>query len=338
VTLTNANPLDNCAAALTWTGATITRPTHTVTWNAPVATTAVSDPGGNFQALLKSTNKVSWTILDQYGAPVVGKTVTFTMTGKNAPTVGVPAAVTDATGSVSYSWTDALATADTTDTIRIATVGGDTPTTTGSVTVTFKSALSVVASLRAQYAADATTIGTAPITIPATNIGGTAGRAISAADQVDLGSAISGAAADHFLAFKFTALTSADVAVTGIPTTITVDNGFILNSAGRLVTTRILYANDTFWAIGLKTGVMTITATNGTLTSTAKINWVNAHTDARVIKATESNGTVTAAVTDFYGNAVSGVTVNATTVGGPFGNGATGTTFVTGADGTLHST
>ena len=80
---------------------------------------------------------------------------------------------------------------------------------------------------------------------------------------------------------------------------------------------------------------MTITAKNGTLTSTAKINWVNAHTDARVIKATESNGTVTAAVTDFYGNAVSGVTVNATTVGGRFGNGATGTTFVTGADGTV---
>jgi len=137
------------------------------------------------------------------------------------------------------------------------------------------------------------------------------------------------------LAFKFTALTSADVAVTGIPTTITVDNGFILTSAGRLATTRTLYANDTFWAIGLKTGVMTITATNGTLTSKAMINWVNAHTDARVIKATESNGTVTAAVTDFYGNPVSGVTVDATTVGGRFGNGATGTTFVTGADGTV---
>ncbi len=74
----------------------------------------------------------------------------------------------------------------------------------------------------------------------------------------------------------------------------------------------------------------------GAITSTATINFVNADTDARVIKVTESAGTVTATVTDFNGNAVAGVTVGATISGaGRLGNGANSGTFVTATDGTI---
>jgi trimeric autotransporter adhesin len=339
VTLTNANPVDNCQAIITWSGATtMTRPAHTVTWNAPVATTVVANPGGNFQALLKSTNTVTWTVLDQYGAPVVGKTATFTMSGKNAPTAGLASKVTDANGQVSYTWTDALATDATTDTVGINEVGADN-LDAGNVTVTFKTTLSVVAKLKAEY--DLTTHNlAAPVLVPATNIGGLAGLSITAADAIDYSKAItvpaSGDPAAHWVALKFTAQTSADVAVTGVPTTVTITGGHLIGSDNKIGTSRIVYANDIVWVLGLKTGVATVTATNGSNTATAKINFVNVVGDARVLSATESAGTIIAKVVDFYGNAVEGVTISAVTSGtGRFGNGATSTTFATAADGTV---
>jgi hypothetical protein len=322
VTLTHANPVDNCQAEITW----------------PVATTVVANPGGNFQALLKSSNTVTWTILDQYGAPVVGKTATFTMSGKNAPTAGLASQVTNASGQVSYTWTDALATADTTDTVGINEVGADN-LDAGNVTVTFKSALSVVAKLKAEY--DLTTHNlAAPVLVPATNIGGLTGLSITTADAIDYSKAItvpaSGDPATHWVALKFTAQTSADVAVTGVPTTVTITGGHLIGSDNKIGTSRIVYANDIVWILGLKTGVATVTATNGANTATAKINFVNIAGDARVLSATESAGTITAKVVDFYGNAVEGVTISAVTSGtGRFGNGATSTTFATAADGTV---
>jgi len=338
VTLTHANPVDNCQAVITWSGATMTNAAHTVLWNAPVATTVITNPGGNFQALLKSTNTVTWTILDQYGAVVVGKTATFTMTGKNAPTAGLASKVTDANGQVSYTWTDALATDVTTDTVGINEVGSDN-LDLGNVTVTFRAALQVVAKLKAEY--DLTTHNfAAPVLVPATNIGGLNGLSITAADQIDYSKAItvpsSGDPAAQWVALKFTAQTSADAAVTGVPTTVTVTGGHLIGSDNKIGTSRIVYANDTIWVLGLTTGVATVTATNGTLTSTATVNFVNVAGDARVLKATESNGTITATVTDFYGNPVGAVTVSAATSGtGRFGNGASSATFATADNGTV---
>jgi len=107
-TVTNANPLNGCIATITWSGlGSITDYdsstagdqagllSRAVKWQSPVATTVLSDPSADIQALLLSTNKVTWTVLDQFSQPVVGKTATFTMSGANKPTAGLASQVTD---------------------------------------------------------------------------------------------------------------------------------------------------------------------------------------------------------------------------------------------------
>ncbi len=342
VTVTNANPIDECTATVTFSGVTAVTTSgdlsRDIKWDAPRAVTATSSPTGNYQALLKSTNTITFTVTDQYSKPVVGKTAVLTMSGANAPTAGIASKVTDASGQVSHTWTDALAVADGTESLEVTTVGGDTPTAKGTRTITYKSALSSVAKLYATYAS--LTDMASAVVVPSTNIGGSAGRALSAADQLDLsgGANTISAASNAYVAFKFEARTSADVAVTGVPTTVTVDNGYILDAAGKAVKSRILYANDAFYVVGSKTGVATVTATNGTVTSTAKINWINAVGDARVLTATEKSGTVTATVTDFAGNTVAGIDIDVSLSAGYLGNGATFAKYTTDANGTVSFT
>jgi len=341
VTITNSYPVDSCAATVTWSGAATNPSAQVYTWAKPAAASAVPNPGGSYQALTKSAQKVTWTIVDQFGAPIVGAPVVFSHTGANAPTV-VPATVnTDANGQVSYSWTDAAGIpADATygtDTVKVSTVSGVAPTTSaGAITVTWKSALSVVSTLYATYS----TYGASGVVVPTTTyIGGAAGLSNSKADQYDTTKAITATIAnsgDPFVNLTVTAKDSSGTAVTGVPTTFSVANGYLLDAANKIATSRIVYANDTVSIIGLKTGVTTVTATNGTLTSVTKINWVNSNTDARVIKLSESSGTVTATVTDFYGNPVKSASVDVVVDStARLGNGATSSSFLTAADGTV---
>jgi hypothetical protein len=340
LTVTNASPLNTCAATVTWTGAA-TNPASTavVTWARAAAANATAGTG-NYQALVKSAQSVSWTITDQFNSPVANALVAITHSGANAPTVAPAQLTTDAAGKVTYTFTDAkgvdASTTLGTDTVSVATVAGTALTgSSGAVTITWKTALSTVASLDAFYAP--LTDMASKIVVPSTAIGGAAGRAISALDQVDLSKPVSvTTAANHYVALQFRALSAADVAVTGVPTTITVTGGQLLTSSGMLASTRTLYANEAFYVVGTKTGITTVTATNGALTKTATINFVNASTDARVLTVKESAGLVTATVTDAFGNPTAGVDVDVVGSGGAWlGNGATSATFKTATDGTV---
>jgi len=339
--ITNAYPLDGCTATVTWTGAVTNDEAQVITWSKTKADKALSNPGGNYKAVLLSAQSVTWTILDTFGNIMPGATVTITHTGANAPTAAPAARTSDAKGQVTYTWTDAKATTTTTDVVKVATVNAVAPvTSTGSVTVSYVATLPTVASIKAQYAATTALVAStgSPITVPATAIGTSAGgRLISATDQLDLTKAVTGASADNFVALKFTAQDSADAAVTGVPMTVTVTNGHILGADNVPTTSRILYANESFYAVGTKTGVATYTATVGTVTKSATILWANASTDARVLSVKESAGTITATVTDFMGNTVSGVSVTASLSAGAgrLGNGATFNTFTTASDGTV---
>jgi len=340
VTITHANPADGCAASITWTGAATNVSATTITWKQSVPTTVVSDPAGNIQALLKSTNKITWTIFDQFGAAVVGKTVTLTMTGENAPTAGLASVITDANGQVSYEWTDALAATTETDKVYVSAVGTTafTSTTGGPVTVTYKTTLDTISSLDVKYTTSAVT--TAAV-IPATAIGGSTGRAISAADQLDnsksMTSAVNAATSDtYWVKYNVTHLKSDGItAVTGIPTTVTVTGAYLLDTAGKFATTRKIYGTTTgLTVVGTKTGVATVTFTNGSLTKSSTINFVNVNTDARVLALTENAGTFTATVTDFAGNAVADATINVSATGDArFGNSGSSTSFVSDANG-----
>jgi len=348
VAVTNAFPLTGCTVAVTWSGAaTIATATQTVTFAKTAAASALPTPGGSFQAALKSSNKITWTIVDQFGAVMPGATVTFGHAGANAPTTSPTAVVSDANGQVSYTVVDALAVSATatsttgaTDTVSVATVNAVAPTTsTGSIVITYKTTLDVVASLYSTYKYTSTAAATL---IPTTVLAGSAGTGVvnSGLDQYDWTKAIAAATVAGYtgvVSLNFGARTAADVAVTGIPTVVTVTGGFILGSDLKLGTTRTIYANEDILVVGAKTGVVTVTAKNGTLTKTASILFVNAAADARVLSATESAGTITAKTVDFQGNPVAGVSVSvALSAGtGRLGNGATSATFTTAADGTV---
>jgi hypothetical protein len=81
VDITNANPIDGCTATVVFTGATlVTTPTtgtltRVISWTKPVPTSVVVSPAGGYSALAASTHKFTWTISDQFSAPVVGSTV-----------------------------------------------------------------------------------------------------------------------------------------------------------------------------------------------------------------------------------------------------------------------
>jgi hypothetical protein len=350
VTVTNAFPLTGCTVAVTWSGATtMTNATQTVTFSRATAAAALPTPGGNFQALLKSSNTITWTIVDQFGAVMPGATVQIGLSGANNPAaapVTIPAVVSNANGQVSYTVRDALAVSATatsttgaTDTVSVTAVNAVAPTSTGAVTITYRTALETVASLYSTYkyaSANAATL------IPTTVLAGSAGTGIlnSGLDRYDWSvaqTATDVAAIAGVVSLNFEARTAAAVAVTGIPTVVTATGGFILGSDGKLATTRTIFANENILVVGAKTGVVTVAATNGALTSTARILFVNAVGDARVLSATESNGTITARTVDFQGNPVSGVTVSvALSAGaGRLGNGSTSSSFTTAADGTV---
>jgi hypothetical protein len=350
ITVTNAFPLTGCTTKVTWSGtAATTTPVQTVTWEKPVAAAALPTPGGNFQAALKSSNKITWTIVDQFGAVMPGATATITLVGANNPAaapVTIPAVVSDANGQVSYTVVDALAVSATAtsttgavDTVSVSSVNASTTHTKGSIAITYKTTLDVVSKLYSTYkytgATAATLIPTTVLVGP-----GLAGVVASDLDRYDWSKAIAAATVAGYtgvVSLNFTARTAADVAVTGIPTVVTVTGGFIQGSDLKLATTRTIYANEDILVVGAKTGVVTVTATNGALTQTASILFVNAKEDARVLTATESNGTITAKTVDFQGNPVSGVTISvALSAGaGRLGNGATSATFTTAADGTV---
>jgi hypothetical protein len=195
--------------------------------------------------------------------------------------------------------------------------------------VTYKSALSVVANILATY-------GSTDVLVPATNIGSTAGIAVSTADQLDTTGAMTGSASAPWVKLTFTARTSANVAVSGVPTTVTVTGAKLIGSDGKLGTSKVVYDNSAIYVLGTTTGVATVTATNGTITSKATINFTNAaDLDERVVSATESNGVVTATVKDAFGNAVSGASLDVTTSGGAVVGASTYGSYKTASDGTV---
>jgi len=333
VTVTSRKTVAGCQAIVTWSGTTTAPQAQTATWAKPVATTVLASTG-SYQALAKSAHTITWTVTDQFGAAVANEAVTFTASGANIPTAGLTSSVTDANGQVSFTWTDAAGVPAST-TLGFTSIAlnkvGDASPTNSAVVITYKATLDAVASLRATY-----TDGANQVLVPTTNIGGTAGRLVSAADQIDTTKVVTGAAANHWVELSFTALSSALVAVTGVPTTVTVTGAQLIGSNGKLGNSVVLYSNNKVYVLGTKTGVATVTATNGTLTSTATIKFVNAVTDARVLSLTQGNGLVTATVADAFGNGVSGVTVDVTGTGGAwFGNGATSASFKTATDGTV---
>jgi len=125
ITLTNANPTDGAVASIAITGLAVDAAAvaQTITWKKSAPATVVVSPS-DFSAKLKSTNTLNVTVLDAFAAPVAGVVLkpSFSAT-TDANYVAAPATITTgADGTASFTWTDAAAANEDTDSIKFTVV------------------------------------------------------------------------------------------------------------------------------------------------------------------------------------------------------------------------
>jgi hypothetical protein len=229
--------------------------------------------------------------------------------------------VTDASGEVKFSYTDAsTSTTSMTDTITLTTSNSKT----ASATVVFTSAadLGVTKIL---------------LTTPSTKAQGATG----AGDPTDTLSyseiSASGGGVEAGKISVIAKVTDVNGAVIqGVPVKFTVDK----TTAAITSTTQTAYTDNTGLATAQlyawASGTYTVTATYGTVSDTAVSSWRQT-AESRILSATVSGGVITAKVVDRLGNPVVGAAVSASRTGsGYFGSGASSSNnALTGNDGTV---
>jgi trimeric autotransporter adhesin len=300
--------------ALGTTGSVSIAVTTNLTANTPTSTTYVFNgtlssstytisaisPAAVTSALL-GTNTFTAKVTDDYGVAVAGVAITGKISaGRNL--LSTPKTMlSDASGYVSYSITDA-GTTGTSDTVtfeRTSDGSGDV-----SATITYGT-LSVSTVTLTGGNTDAGVTATTPVIKPIE------------ADNTPESATIDIAA---------TVKDANSVLLAGVPVVFTLSS---TDGAAFTTTTSTVYTLSTGVATAKlyawKAGTYTITATAGGKTGTATATFGNSRpADARVISATADGSVVTAKVVDRFGNPVSGVTVYASKIGtGSFGGGTT---------------
>jgi hypothetical protein len=297
-------------------------------------------------------------VKDQFGNPVSGQLLSVGVTTTPASTV-TPAPViapitTGADGTATYSYTGAATT--TKAVISFNTI----PTNVTAVTHTYNylATLPVVATLTGYFGR--TWGGATTTLVPPTGIYNETGTAFVIEDARNISKSMLGASADanetnDEISLLFTGLTAAGVSATGAAVTVTAGAGghIVDPSTGLPVKTRTFAVTSSGTAairvLATGTGAISFTATSGAVTATAAM-WVakrkqadNGQTAGRFVTVTAAktgtaNGSgvpVTVAVTDRYGNPVSGVAVNVVASGvGSFMGGNITQSYTTDAAGT----
>jgi hypothetical protein len=357
LTLTNNTPIDGAQVTVTVSGFTGTAAGQVILWQKSKPAVVTVSGGTGMKAKTGSTNTVTWTYTDTFGAPVAGAVVDLAIAGANSATstVVIPSTTTDANGVASYTFTDAA--------------GVEASTTLGTTTLTATARETSLAGSRI-----ITWVATMPVVATITgfrNDNEVASGPTSYADPVDAGVVIYDTAStgtkylittsDNLtrslflagddreqVAFQYTLKDSAGALVSGVPVTLTATDGlWILNSVGLPVTSRTIYAGSggtiSFIVMATKTGTHTLTLTSGTVSTTTKLIYGNSTTDARYLAlSANASGTanaeklpaITASVTDRWGNPVSGVTITVVHTGvGRLAGGAKTTSYTTDAAG-----
>ena len=353
ITLTNANPQDGAIASIATTGYAddSVALAQTITWSAPVPTTVSITPG-SYTAALASANTLTVSVLDQYLSPMSGVVLAPKYSATTAANYkAAPATITTgASGTASYSWTDAgVAGADTISFTSVSTAAA-----TSSVTVTYAATAAVIASFTKYYSHDQSAT-TSTTLVPSTGVivDTSTDLLINMARNQSKAIVITGTSGtDDLVSYYVLANKSATAAAAAAPVTITASPGaFVLTSSGLAVSSTTLVTGATgyiqFVGGATTTGTATYTLTAGTVSTTITASMGNASTDGRNVTLSGpatgvANGEpnlYTGTVKDRHGNAVSGanVTVNA---GGAssLGGGSTSATYVTLDNGTFTFT
>jgi hypothetical protein len=297
-------------AEVFYTVDTIAGGTATNTVSGVARTTGVvTVNAANINAVAGSSNTVTVTLKDQFGASYPYQTVSATVAGKN-PVTTARTAVTDTAGQTTFTFTDANTNTAVNDVVTFT--AGSTATTTIS------------------YGTNA--VGTVTLEYPNEDdvVAGTTFTEISAA----------GAGATGTSATVTAIITgSTGALLAGVPVTFTVSG----LTGAEVHTTKVTVYTDTTGEASTSissyaAGKATVTATAGGKSSSADIYFKQTGaTEARTIAATVSGNVVTATVKDRYGNTIEGVVVNATRSGtGYFGSGASTATGNTDKNGQIE--
>ena len=265
-------------------------------------------------------------VTDQFGGGVAYAAVTVSIAGRNAATTITANYVTDTSGYVTATYTDAsTSTTSLTDTVTF-TCSACSSDTTGTATVTFSAVAVDAVSVTGAASEDV-----APA-ITYSNIGtgksGPDGASVAITAEVT-------DANGNLLAGVPVTFTLSGISEALIRKTASVDYTTVYTSTAGTATT---------YVIGWKTGTTTVTATAGGKTGTGKINWMsgtttaNAQAAARVLSGTVSGNMLSYKVVDRFGNPVANAVINLTRTGsGLFGNGTSNQDVTTGADGTADA-
>jgi len=342
LTLTNSSPVNGASVTVAIEGFTAAVTSQVITWAGNVAH-AMSLTGSGAIVALKSTNTVTATVTDRFGAPVAGVVLQPSLgaTDANGSATATYASVTtNASGQASYTWTDARAAAADTDTVTFTHITSGTAITAGTSTITYAATAPAPTTITPYYyesytAGSVTTVNTP---VPSTGIyksGTTRFEVVTARDN---SKTIATSGVD-LLTVRIRSLKGAAVVAT-------TSTGFIRNAAGLPATSSTKYGNTTgdvyFHLFSTKTGANTATFTSGAATTSVSW-WVgNATSNARFVTLTGpatgvANGELgnyKVTVTDRFGNGVSGASLSISATGAAlFGGGATLQTFTTGSSG-----
>jgi len=354
VTVTNDAPIDKAALTLVLTGGEAFgagKVTATLTWaKAAAAKISVSDPISGVYVKTGSTNVTTVSVKDQFDKAVANQAITVALGSTSAnysATTTIAPITTNASGVATYSLVGG-ATDKTLDTLTFQCA----PTACGTAATMTYNYVSTVPAVATMSAYHDLSWATTPATLtPATGIysSGTTKLVIDDARNISLDlTGTDGSTTNDEVALRFYALASGSVAATGAIVTVTAGtNGHILSSSGLPVKSRNFIVNSTGYTnailvLATGPGDVTFTATSGTVTATATLKVADRSSGGRNIKITSAatgtaNGSgvpVTVAVTDRYGNPVSGVALNVVASGvGSFMGGAITNSFTTDASG-----
>jgi len=351
---TNSSPIDTGTLTLSITGfasgsGTIGTGSRTVVivWQKPAITTmSVLDPVDGVYVKTGSTNTFTVAVLDQFGNGMSGELIQPSIPGSSDANYVLnktyATITTGSAGTATWSLTDAAAANEDTDTVTFTSVTNSGKS--ASATLTYVTTLPVVSTLNLYY--DADLADTANTLAGTTSIGTFSIQ--KARNQSRSLASFSDSATDDFISMRARALTSASVAAEGASCTVTASAGaHLLDASGLPTSSRTFAVNssgDVTWkALSTTVGTKTYTIVCGSVTKTITLGVVNASTDARFITLTGgTTGTanadgvsVTAKVTDRFGNGVGSVQLTLSASGvGAFSGGATTQSFTTDASGT----
>jgi len=313
---------------------------YAVTYKAPTVASGIGSvvtnlAGNTMKAAVGSTNTVTFTVKDGFGSLVSGATVKVQHNRTaNATASDLTSVTTDANGSASYTFTDAL---------TLAASGATTLNSAGTVTyyVQTSNASSNLSSSNTINFTTASFLTPGSLTATGNEVTNTVGAASGTYNLVDT-----------VISETLTVKTDTGTVMAGIPYSATISSGLYERKNYASGLSQLSGFTDSngqaFIRVACyKSGAQTVTWTVGTLTKTVDLTCQSTSSKLRALSVesttaaaeVDKTAEITVTATDIYGNVVPSASVTVTYTGSNARivsyNGAQGASATTDSDGKL---